>query len=195
MSLFAVLLAVVFEWFAPSKLQRYIFGWWWIEDIRGLQEGLPWRFHYKDETVDPELTSLNIKMMLLQLLGSFLTFSIVSSGGKATRIFENEVPHVLVLKKAELQVAGLPTVRSLLYSFEVELEIWCRLPTELEPEPEPEPEPLSEEDGAIDTAPPAKVPSLRKFLIDHNLHEVVARAAVRHLHPHASDPPPPFDCC
>ena len=90
--------------------------------------------------------------MLLQLLGSGLTLLIVWTGGKATRLCEYELPHMLLLKKAELQVSGIPTVRSLAYSTEVELEVWCKV---------------------------TEKTSLRKYLIKHKLHEIVARVAVR----------------
>lgn len=163
MLLLAVLLAVAFKWFAPPTVQRYISGCWWMEDIRSFQQSLPWRFQYKDETVDPALTSISIKLMLMQLLGSFLTFCIVSSGGSATRLFETEVPQVMLLKKAELQLAGLPTVGSLLFSCDVELEIWCNLGRTTEPE------------QTQDTR------TLRQFLIAHKLHQIVAQVAVRHV--------------
>jgi hypothetical protein len=113
---------------------------------------LPRRFNYVDEIPSPALTSINIKMLLLQLLGSGLTLLIVWAGVKATSLFEYELPHILLLKKAALQVAGLPTVSSLSYSSDVEMEVWCKC---------------------------TEGTSLREYLIKHQLHEIVAQVAVR----------------
>jgi hypothetical protein len=128
------------DWEAPQIIEK-------------VSKLLPRRFSYDDQIDSPALNSMSIKAMLLQLLGSGLTLLIVWTGGKATRLFEYELPHMLLLKKAELQVSGIPTVRSLVYSTEVELEIWCNV---------------------------AKKTSLRDHLIENKLHEIVARVAVRH---------------
>eukprot|EP01043_Picozoa_sp_COSAG02_P039430 COSAG02_NODE_3112_length_7339_cov_13.532182_4_plen_387_part_00 len=148
--LFAVLAAQIYLWFVPSD--------WGGHSIIGTlsREYFPRRFNYEDVIPSPALTSVNIKTLMLQLLGSGLAFGIVWKGGKACHLYEYELPHLLVLKKADLQIAGLPTARSLMYSSAVELEVWCKID--------------QEDDRTI---------GFRNYLIEHKLHEIVARVAVR----------------
>jgi hypothetical protein len=153
--LFAVLVAQIYVWFMTSDLDGHSIVGFISRTIESFsKELLPRRFHYADLIDSPALTSLSLKMLLLQVLGSGLIFRIVWAGANATKLFEYELPHLLTLIKAELQQAALPKVRPLWYSSGVELEVWCKL-----------------EDATIET--------LRRHLIKHQLHETVARYAVR----------------
>ena len=123
------------------------------------------RLTYTDRIESPSLDFLSAKVMLLQMLGSGLIGGIVWIGSNITQMYEHELPHLLMLKKAELQSAGYPSVPSLHHSTNLTLVIWCKVPADVA-------HGKIEEDAKI---------SLREYFKQEHLHERVARVAVRCL--------------
>ena len=74
------------------------------------------RFIYTDRIASPAVDFLRTKLVLVQLLFSGLIGRIVWIGSNVTQMYGHELPQTLMLKKAELQSAGYPSVPSLHYS-------------------------------------------------------------------------------
>jgi hypothetical protein len=136
----------------------------WISDVHNVL--ITRRFNYADLIESPAMDFLSIKVVLLQMLGSGLIGGIVWIGSRATQMYEHELPHMLMLKKAELQSKGYPSVPSLGYSTNSELEVWCKVPSG---------KIAQGQDEEV-----AKVP-LREYFKREHLHERVARISVRYV--------------
>ena len=83
----------------------------------------------------PEMIdTLIIKAILLQFLGACLIGHMLFIGVKTTRLHEHDIPHILLLKKAEITAGEIVPVvyteplPSLFYSNQKEIVLWCKFP-------------------------------------------------------------------
>lgn len=85
--------------------------------------------------VDPTpeiIDTLIVKAILLQILGGCLIGHMLYIGVQTTRLHEHDIPHILLLKKAEITAGEIePVVHtkslpSLFYSNQKEIVLWCK---------------------------------------------------------------------
>lgn len=82
----------------------------------------------------PELVdTLVIKAILLQFMGGLLICHMLYIGVCTTRLHEHDIPHILLLKKAEITAGQIvPVIRcteplpSLFYANEKRIKLWCK---------------------------------------------------------------------